>query len=342
MKTEIFNFHIPDELIAQYPAKNRSDSRLLVYNRSNNEIIDSFFINIADFLTDEHFLVLNNSKVIPARLNIIKKNTGQKGEILILKIIDKYNAEILTDRSKKYRENTEIILPDDTVIKIEKNLDEQIKHAVSNKPVFNINYLKKYAHVPLPPYIRHAKDEVIDKQRYQTIYSKAYGSSAAPTAGLHFDDKIFKSLKDKEIDFCYISLHVGLGTFQPIYSKNIEEHKIHEEIYNIDDENALKINNAIKKKLKIIPVGTTSLRTIETAFFKDQIKSGTGSTSLYIYPSYKFKITSGLITNFHTPKSSLLVLVSALIGYEKLKEIYDYAIKKKYRFFSYGDAMLIL
>ncbi len=342
MKTEIFNFHIPDELIAQYPVKNRSDSRLLVYNRSTQEIIDSYFKNLTGFLNSEHFLVFNNSKVFPARLNVIKKSTGQKGEILILKIIDKYHAEILTDRSKKYRENTQIILPDETVIKVERNLDEQVKLAVSDKPIFDINYLEKYGHVPLPPYIRHAKDEESDKERYQTVYSEIYGSSAAPTAGLHFDDKIFSSLKDKKIDYGYVSLHVGLGTFQPIYSENIEDHKIHEEVYFIDDVNALKINNVYKNRLKIIPVGTTSLRTLETAFSDNMIKSGSGISSLYIYPSYNFKIASGLITNFHTPKSSLLVLISAMIGYEKLKEVYDYAINKKYRFFSYGDAMLIL
>jgi len=342
MKTEIFNFHIPDELIAQYPVKNRSDSRLLVYNRSNHQIIDSYFKNLTDFLSNEYFLVFNNSKVFPARLNVIKKSTGQKGEILILRTIDQYHAEILTDKSKKYKENAEIILPDDTVIKVQKNLDEQIKVAVSDKPVFNISFLEKYGHVPLPPYIRNAKDDDIDKERYQTIYSRIYGSSAAPTAGLHFDDKLFNRLKEKKIDYCYVSLHVGLGTFQPIYSENIEEHKIHEEEYYINDQDALKINNAYKNKLKIIPVGTTSLRTLETAFSDNMIMSGSGKSSIYIYPSYKFKIVSGLITNFHTPKSSLLVLVSALIGYEKLKEIYDYAIKQKYRFFSYGDAMLIL
>jgi len=341
MKTDLFYFNLPDYLIAQKPSKKRSDSRLLVYYRNKDIIIDSYTKNLCEFINKDYFLVFNNSKVIPARLNIKKKENNRNGELLVLKIINEYEIEVLMDKAKKYPDETVIILPQNKEALITKTLNDGVKLLKSDKPVFTINYLDKNGYVPLPPYIRNKKTLKFDRDRYQTTFSKIYGSSAAPTAGLHFDKTIFNSLKKHSIDYAFVSLHVGLGTFQPIYTQNIEEHKIHEEEYFIERNEADKINKAINNK-KIIPVGTTSLRTLETAYNNGKIKYGNGVSNLYIYPSYKFEVADGLLTNFHTPKSSLLVLVSAILGRDKLFEIYDYAIKKEYRFFSYGDAMLIL
>ncbi|OHD27227.1 MAG: tRNA preQ1(34) S-adenosylmethionine ribosyltransferase-isomerase QueA [Spirochaetes bacterium GWC1_27_15] len=342
MKTDLFDFEVPEELIAQSPLENRSDSRLLVYYRKKDLIIDSFTKDISSFLNNDYFLVFNNSKVIPARLKIIKKENSRDGEILILKIIDDFTIEVITDKSKKYKLSTEIILPDGSICFVEKDIDQFVKIIKSKTPIFTLNYLEKYGSVPLPPYIKGGNADNYDKERYQTIYSQYYGSAAAPTAGLHFDQNIFSSLDNKQISYSFVCLNVGLGTFQPIYTNNIEEHKIHTEEYFIDNSNAQKINEAIRNKKNIIPVGTTSLRTLESAYKEGSILEGFGKTNLYIYPPYDFKIASGLFTNFHTPKSSLLVLVSSMVGVDKLFEIYKYAIQKKYRFFSYGDAMLII
>ena len=340
MKTEVFDFYVPDELIAQTPTKNRSDSRLLVYYRDKDLIKDSYTKNIPDCLSENDFLVFNNSKVIPARIFIKKKETDRVGEILILKIIDEYCVEVITDRARKYPVGSSVILPDEKEAEVIEDLDDGVKVLKSKEAIFNIEYIESCGSVPLPPYIRKVPD-IEDRERYQTVYSKFYGSAAAPTAGLHFDDNIFNSLAEKNIDHAFVSLHVGLGTFQPIYSENIEDHKIHKEEYFIDETDAKKISKAIDEGKKIIPVGTTSLRTLESAF-DNGIKWGESFSELYIYPSYKFKVAGGLITNFHTPRSSLAVLVSALVGVKKLLEIYQYAVEKKYRFFSYGDAMLIL
>ncbi len=341
MKTKIFDFNIPESLIAQYPSKKRSDSRLLVYDRKKDLIIDSFTKNISGFLDEQYFLVFNNSRVIPARFFIKKKDNNKDIEIIILKIIDEEKVEVLMNNAKKYPAGTELEFPGNKIVNIEKSFENGIKIIKSKEAFFKIDYLEKFGGIPLPPYIKKNPDKT-DKKRYQTTFGIHHGSSAAPTAGLHFDKKIFKSLDKKEIQYAYVTLHVGLGTFQPIYTENIEEHKIHTEEYFINENEAGKINQAIKENKKIIPVGTTSLRTLETVFKNNEIKSGKGESSLYIYPPYKFKVANGLITNFHTPKSSLAVLVSAMIGVEKLLEIYQYAVKKEYRFFSYGDAMLIL
>lgn len=346
MKTDLFDFYIPEKLIAQNPSINRSDSRMLVYYRDSNKIVDSYTKNISDFIDSSYFLVFNNSKVIPARLKIKKKSTNHqstthRGEILVLQIIDSHNIKVLTDKSKKYKPTTTIILPDNNECEVKEDIDSITKILYCDKALFTIQYFDKYGMVPLPPYIKKIPSNQ-DKERYQTVYSKIYGSSAAPTAGLHFDDTIFSSLKKINIDYGFISLHVGLGTFQPIYSKNIEDHNIHSEEYLIDEKNASLINKAIENGKKILPIGTTSLRTLESAYQDDKIIQGINTTSLYIYPSYRFKLCDYLFTNFHTPKSSLFVLVSSLVGIEKLLEIYNYAIKKEYRFFSYGDAMLIL
>ncbi len=341
MRTEDFDFVVPDELIAFTPVPDRSDSRLLVYDRSTDSVQNSFTRDLTDHIDSGFFPVFNNSKVIPARLQVKKASTGTNGEFLIVRIIDDYNALVITDSSKKYKKNTESLLPGGEVVRVIETLEDGIKMIHSDNPVFNIEYLNRYGQIPLPPYIDKKPDET-DKYRYQTIYGKEYGSSAAPTAGLHFDKRLFDSMAENGIDYGFVSLHVGLGTFQPIYTDLITDHRIHSERYQIDEENADKINNAIKYGKKILPIGTTSLRTLETAYNNGIITAGEGESSIYIYPSYDFKVTSALFTNFHTPKSSLAVLVSAMIGLDKLKELYSYAVEQKYRFFSYGDAMLIL
>ncbi|MCG8572808.1 MAG: tRNA preQ1(34) S-adenosylmethionine ribosyltransferase-isomerase QueA [Spirochaetes bacterium] len=341
MKTDFFDFDIPQELIAQKPAAQRSDSRLLVYYRQENKIIDSQVKNITDFLDKDYFLVFNNSKVVPSRMMVKKKETQRPGEFLVLKIRDPFLIEVITDKSKKYKTGTEVVLPDHTVCVVCEELDQFTRLIKVDQPLFTIDYFNQYGLIPLPPYINKIPDQE-DRERYQTVYSKLYGSAAAPTAGLHFDEKIFQNLADQQIGHAFISLHVGLGTFQPIYADNIYDHKIHAEDFIISEDNADKINQAIAKGRKIIPVGTTSLRTLETVIQDKKIQPGEGTSELYIHPGYEFKIASGLFTNFHTPKSSLMVLVSTIVGLEKIHEIYQHAINKKYRFFSYGDAMLIL
>lgn len=341
MKTDDFDFDLPEELIAQKPADNRSDSRMLVYYRETGKIIDSAVIDIAEYLSEEYHLVFNNSKVIPCRLTIQKKETMREGELLVLKIVDQYSIISLTDSNRKYKNGQEVILPDGNVIKVKEQYDELSKVFVSDKPIFSIEYFNSYGKIPLPPYIKKTPDQY-DNERYQTTYSEKYGSAAAPTAGLHFDDKVFSMLKKAGINHSFVSLHVGLGTFQPIYSENIESHDIHEEEYEIDEKEASSINAAVKSGKKILPVGTTSLRTIESSYNGSEIISGVNKTKLYITPGYNLKLASGLFTNFHTPKSSLAVLVASIVGYENFRRIYSHAVEKKYRFFSYGDAMLIL
>lgn len=341
METNLFDFDLPEHLIAQKPSDKRTNSRLLVYYRDKDTIVDSYTKNLSDFIDDRYFLVFNNSKVIPARIDIIKKRSNIKGELLLLKIIDKNTIQCIMDKAKKYKNGDIIILPDLTECYIEKEIEDSIKIVKCEKDIFDYNYFEKFGKIPLPPYIKKIPDKE-DYERYQTVYSKYYGSVAAPTAGLHFDKEIFDSLAKKNIDYAFVSLHVGLGTFKPIHSKNIEDHKIHKEEYFIEKEEAIKINNAIKNNKIITAIGTTSLRVLETVFMNNQIKEGFGATDIYIYPPYNFKIVKSIFTNFHTPNSSLLVLMAAFVGREKILEIYNYAIKKEYRFFSYGDAMLVL
>ncbi len=341
MKTSVFDFHIPERLIAQTPSDKRSDSRLLVYYRRENKIIDSRVKFLPDFINDNYFLVFNNSRVIPLRIDIIKKGSGSPSQMLVLKIVDSKTVRAITEKSKKFKIGTEIIFPTGISGIIAEEIEDYIKIVKTNTDVFSNEYFEKYGYLPLPPYIKKNPTEY-DKIRYQTIYGKIYGSAAAPTAGLHFDEELFAKLDDRRICYSFLSLHVGLGTFQPIYGDNIEDHKMHREEYYIAPEAAAQINDSIKNNKIIIPIGTTSLRTLETAYSNGEVKPGEGSSDIYIYPPYSFKVAGGLFTNFHTPKSSLAVLVSAMIGVKKLLEIYDYAVSKEYRFFSYGDAMLIL
>lgn len=345
MKTDEYDFTVPEHLIAQKPAKQRSDSRMLVYYREDKRIEDHQVTDLPEILNKEYHLVFNNSKVIPSRLTIRKRENGREGELLILKILDEQRVIALTDKNKKYKPGEEIVLPysegEELVCGVVREVDPLRREFYCERPIFTIDYLNKYGKIPLPPYIRKIPDEE-DKVRYQTIYSQAYGSAAAPTAGLHFDKKIFSVLDQREISYSYVTLHVGLGTFQPIYADTIEAHQIHEEEYEMTAEETNILNRALISGKKILPVGTTSLRTLESNFNGVEFSKGKSKTHLYITPGYTLKIAGGLFTNFHTPKSSLAVLVSAITGFDEFKRIYSHAIEKEYRFFSYGDCMLIL
>lgn len=345
MLTEDYNFEVPDHLIAQHPTERRSDSRMLVYYRNSKKIEDRLFRELPEILNSKYHLVFNNSRVICSRLAVAKESTGHKGELLILKLEDENHAVALTDKSKKYKTGEKILLPGDNgkriVCVVEKEIDSLKKLLFCEEPIFTIEYLNKYGTIPLPPYIKKIVDDD-DKIRYQTIYSKPYGSAAAPTAGLHFDEETFLRLKNANVNYTYVTLHVGLGTFQPIYSDTIEEHKIHQEEYEITEDEARELNEAVSAGKILLPVGTTSLRTIESNFTNGKFTAGHFATQLYITPGYELKSAGALFTNFHTPKSSLAVLVSAITGYEEFMEMYKHAVKEEYRFFSYGDCMLIL
>lgn len=345
MQTEDYNFEVPEHLVAQHPAEHRSDSRMLVYYRDSKKIEDRMFRELPEIINNKYHLVFNNSRVICSRLAVTKESTGHKGELLILKLEDENHAVALTDKSKKYKAGERIILPSEDnkriVCVVEEEIDSLKKRLFCEEPVFTVEYLNKYGTIPLPPYIRKNIDDD-DKIRYQTIYSKPYGSAAAPTAGLHFDEETFSRLKSAGVNYTYVTLHVGLGTFQPIYSDTIEGHKIHQEEYEITEDEARELNEAVYAGKILLPVGTTSLRTIESNFDNGKFTAGNFATRLYITPGYKLKAAGALFTNFHTPKSSLAVLVSAITGYDEFKKIYRHAVKKEYRFFSYGDCMLIL
>lgn len=345
MQTEDYNFEVPEHLIAQHPAEHRSDSRMLVYHRDGKKIEDRMFKDLPEIINSKYHLVFNNSRVICSRLAVTKESTGHKGELLILKLEDENHALALTDKSKKYKTGEKIILPGGNDKRItcvvEEEIDSLKKRLYCEEPVFTVEYLNKYGTIPLPPYIKKDVDDN-DKIRYQTIYSKPYGSAAAPTAGLHFDNEIFSRLKNAGVNHTYVTLHVGLGTFQPIYSDTIEGHKIHQEEYEITEDEARELNDAVAAGKILLPVGTTSLRTIESNFNDGKFSAGHFATQLYITPGYKLKAAGALFTNFHTPKSSLAVLVSAITGYEEFREIYKHAVENEYRFFSYGDCMLIL
>jgi S-adenosylmethionine:tRNA ribosyltransferase-isomerase len=357
MKTEELNYYLPPELIAQRPLAARGDSRLLVFNRSNDKIIDSRFSQLGDFLSSGDCLVLNDTKVLPARF-FGKRSSGGKLEALFLTEISPSVWEVMLKGVRKVRAGEVICLKDKT-----KNdfceaeiLDktEQSKCLLKIKTDASVEtILDKIGFPPLPPYIKRDDDltvAAIDKLRYQTVYARRAGAIAAPTAGLHFTNELIEQLKQAGILFAYITLHVGEGTFKPITTETIEEHKIHQEQFSIDEKNA-QIVNAVKchkasftgeKGAKIIAVGTTSARTLETIATGSQVIAARGTTNLFIKPGYEFKIVDAMVTNFHLPKSTLLALVAAFAGLENTLAAYQHAIAKQYRFYSYGDAMLII
>jgi len=349
MKTEKLNYFLPPELIAQHPLPVRSDSRLLVLNRTNREILDGRFSSIGDFLSPGDCLVLNDTKVLPARFFARRTAGGKLEGLFLAQNIDR-TWDIMLKGSRKLNPGDHLILKDKQkadfckAVLLEKQARGRcllrLKTQVDTETV-----LDKIGFPPLPPYIKRDDDLALaqmDKLRYQTVYARHTGAVAAPTAGLHFTDRLIEQLKQAGIRFAYITLHVGTGTFKPITTENLEDHNIHQERFSIDEENALTINTARSKGGRIIPVGTTSTRTLETIAAGSQIKAKTGTTSLFIKPGYKFKITDAMITNFHLPKSTLLALVAAFAGLDNILAAYNHAIQQQYRFYSYGDAMLII
>lgn len=340
MKASEFDFYLPEELIAQHPLEKRDESRLMILDKKTGEIEHKKFYNIIDYLNEGDTLVLNNTRVLLARLIGEKENTGGKIEFLLLKRIDKDRWECLAKPGKSARVGRKFTFGDGKLKAEVVDVLEDGNRIVEFKyeGIFE-EVLDALGEMPLPPYI-HEKLE--DKERYQTVYSKEEGSAAAPTAGLHFTKELLQKIKDKGVNVVYLTLHVGLGTFRPVKVENIEDHEMHSEYYTMSKETANIINETKKKGKRVISVGTTSTRTLETIGDSNgMVREASGWTNIFIYPGYKFKVVDNLITNFHLPESTLIMLVSTLAGKEHVLNAYNEAVKEKYRFFSFGDAMFI-
>jgi S-adenosylmethionine:tRNA ribosyltransferase-isomerase len=344
MKLDDFDFNLPEELIALHPTTNRDESRLMIVNRETEEIKIDLFSNIHKLFNDNDLILLNNSKVINARLRL-KRETGGKIEILLLEHSSDFTQwKGICNRTKKVNIG-ETLFGDDN---IQANIIDKINGKITLKfnKVIDYEKLSETGEIPLPPYIANRRNTLKnDKERYQTVYAKIPGSLAAPTAGLHFTEDVLDNLKNKNVKIDYITLHVSSGTFLPIKSENIEEHNMHSEFYSINTDVANIINEYLNNNQKRITcVGTTTIRTLENELKinNNKVKNGSFSTNIFIYPGFEFLGTDRLITNFHTPKSTPLLLVSAFTGYELLKKAYNIAIKEKIRFYSYGDSMIIL
>jgi S-adenosylmethionine:tRNA ribosyltransferase-isomerase len=340
MDLKDFYYDLPKELIAQEPLKNREMSRLMLVNKKTGEISHDIFKSIIKYLNSGDCLVLNNTRVIPARLFGQKDITGTLIEVLLLNRIEKGKWEVILKPGKRAKRGTRIIFGNGeligTVIEVKDNGNRIISFEYIG--IFE-EILDRLGEMPLPPYITK---KLMDKERYQTVYSKHEGSAAAPTAGLHFTEELLEDIRKKGINIAFLTLHVGLGTFRPVKEQNIENHKMHSEFYILNENTAHIINETKKAGNRIIAVGTTGCRTLETLANEDGfIKGGSGWTDIFIYPGYKFKIVDSLITNFHLPQSTLLMLVSSICGRENILNAYKEAINKRYRFFSFGDAMMI-
>ena len=340
MKTADFDYYLPEELIAQTPLKDRASSKLLVLDREAKTVEDHIFSDLIDFLNPGDALVLNETKVLPARIIGAKKDTGGAVELLLLKDLGDDTWECLARPQKRLKVETEITFGDGSLIaKVVAVKDEGITHV---KFFYNGIFLEILEHLgtmPLPPYIHK---QLEDQSRYQTVYAKKLGSAAAPTAGLHFTPELLERIKNKGVEIIKITLHVGLGTFRPVVVDDVKNHKMHTESYEISEDAAEKLNSIKKAGGRIIAVGTTTVRTLETAMEKyGEFKPCSGETSIFIYPGYEFKAIDAMITNFHLPKSTLLMLVSAFAGKDFIMKAYEHAVKEKYRFFSFGDAMFI-
>lgn len=335
-----FDYDLPEELIAQDPIEDRSSSRLLVLDKETGAIRHEIFRDILDELNPGDCLVINNTKVIPARLMGVKEETGAAIEVLLLKRLENDTWETLVKPGKKARPGTVISFGDGllkgTVVDVLEEGNRKIQF--SYQGIFE-EILDQLGQMPLPPYITHT---LKDKNRYQTVYAKYDGSAAAPTAGLHFTQDLLQKIREKGVEIAEVTLHVGLGTFRPVKVEKVEEHHMHSELYIVDEETAEKVNQARRNGGRIVAVGTTSCRTLESASTEDGVlHPGSGWTDIFIYPGYQFKMIDALITNFHLPKSTLVMLVSALAGREHILAAYEEAVKERYRFFSFGDAMYI-
>lgn len=340
MKAEDFDFYLPEKLIAQTPLDKRDSSKLLVLDKKTGDITHKHFTDIVDYLEKGDTLVLNDTKVIPARIIGTKEETGAVIELLLLKEINANEWECLTKPAKRIKEGTTISFGCGILKAVcTASLNDGIKHYKLIYDGILYEILDKLGEMPLPPYIhKHLQD----KDRYQTVYAKNIGSAAAPTAGLHFTKELLEKIENKGVNIAYITLHVGLGTFRPVAVENIKDHKMHSEYYKIDKKTADLLNQTKANGKSIISVGTTSTRTLETIMnLYGTFKECSGNTDIFIYPGYKFKGIDKLITNFHLPKSTLVMLVSALAGKENIMKAYNEAIEKEYRFFSFGDSMFI-
>ena len=340
MTTDDFDYYLPEELIAQTPLKQRDSSRLLVLDKETGEVEHKHFHDILDYLVPGDTLVLNDTKVLPARLIGTKEDTGAVIEILLLKNISGDDWECLVKPARRVKVGTIVSFGDGKLkAKCTGEYDEGIRHFELIYSGILMEILEELGTMPLPPYI-HEKLE--DQSRYQTVYAKEVGSAAAPTAGLHFTKELLEEIKNKGIDICYVTLHVGLGTFRPVSVTNVEEHEMHSEFYSMTREVADKLNLAKAEGRRIIAVGTTSTRTLETIMnLYNEFRECSGWTKIFIYPGFEFKAIDCLITNFHLPKSTLVMLVSALAGKDNILNAYKIAVNEKYRFFSFGDAMFI-
>ena len=341
MKVSDFNYNLPQELIAQVPIKNRDESRLMVLDKKNKTIEHKIFKDIINYLKPGDCLVRNNTKVIPARLYGIKEETGINVEFLLLNRIEGDYWEVMVRPGRRLKEGTKVILGNGIlqaeILEIMNGGNRKVKFTYEG--IFN-EILDKIGLMPLPPYIH---EKLKEKDRYQTVYAKYEGSAAAPTAGLHFTNELLEEIRQKGIDIANVTLHVGIGTFRPVKEENVEEHAMHTEHFYIKQEDVEKINKAKKEGHRIIAVGTTSCRVLESiADENGYVKPIEADTGIFIYPGYKFKCIDGLITNFHLPESTLIMLVSALAGKDYIMHAYEEAVKEKYRFFSFGDAMAIL
>ena len=343
MKVSDFNYDLPKELIAQHPMEKRDESRLMVLHRDTKQIEDKTFKDVIDYLEPGDCLVRNNTKVIPARLygKIVGKTSEKLVEFLLLKQLENDNWEVMVRPGKKLREGVKVDFGDGLlhaeILEVMENGDRLVHFEYDG--IFN-EILDKIGLMPLPPYIT---ERLKDKDRYQTVYAKYDGSAAAPTAGLHFTEELLEKIKEKGIEIANVTLHVGIGTFRLVKVENIEEHHMHSEHYYIKQEDVDKINKAKREGHRIIAVGTTSCRVLESiAKDNGEVEPTEGDTSIFIYPGYKFKCIDCLITNFHLPESTLIMLVSSLATKEFIMEAYNKAVEEKYRFFSFGDAMLIL
>ncbi|WP_186576295.1 tRNA preQ1(34) S-adenosylmethionine ribosyltransferase-isomerase QueA [Aquibacillus kalidii] len=342
MEINEFDFDLPEELIAQTPLKDRTSSRLLVLDRNNQKMEHTHFSEIISYLRDGDCLVLNDTRVLPARLYGSKKDTGAKVEVLLLKQEEEDLWEVLVKPAKKIKEGTVITFGNGKLMATcTGTKDHGGRMLQFNYDGIFLEVLNDLGEMPLPPYI---KEQLPDKERYQTVYAREEGSAAAPTAGLHFTNELLQQLKDNGVEIAFITLHVGLGTFRPVSVDSVEDHDMHAEFYHMTEETAEQLNRIKASGGRIISVGTTSTRTLETIArdHDGKLVAASGWTDIFIYPPYQFKAIDGLITNFHLPKSTLIMLVSAFAGKSFVLDAYQEAIANRYRFFSFGDAMLII
>ena len=340
MKTSDFNYNLPQELIAQTPVEPRDSSRLLLLNRESGEIEHKHFYDILDYLNEGDLIVANDSRVLQARIFGIKKQTGARVEFLLLNQVENNRWETLCKPGKKAREGAEFVFGDGIMKAKIIEVKEDGNRVVEFESEDNFyTALDKIGQMPLPPYIT---EELQDRERYQTVYSNEIGSAAAPTAGLHFTNELMDKIKAKGVNIAYVTLHVGLGTFRPVKVDDVKNHKMHSEHYEIPKVTCDLIKKTKENGKRVIAVGTTSCRTLESvASFYGKIKPCEGFTDIFIYPGYEFKVLDGLITNFHLPESTLIMLVSAFAGYDNVMKAYETAVDEEYRFFSFGDAMFI-